>query len=384
SEAPRYGLAMAANDVGVDEFRADAERFLDASIADGVAFKAFGAILPPAIFEPTRAWQRRIFEAGFAGVHWPAEHGGRGLSSDHAAAWAEECARRGVASYMNFQGFILAGAAIIKFGTDAQKERYLRDTLAADIIWCQLFSEPNSGSDLASLQTRAVATDGGWLVNGQKVWSSTAQLSDHAILMARTDPDEPSHRGISFFLFDMNQEAVDVRPLKQMTGDWEFCEVFLEDAFISHDDLLGPLNAGWSVAMSVLADERASVGAAGLALQRQLTDVADMAGISQSARYGAVDLMSIGGAVGRLLSRSGGDPSLGPLTKLARTELDRGLTAYMNDVRGPAGMLNSEAGQAFLYAPGMRVAGGTSEIQRNLVGERMLGLPREPKPPTSG
>jgi len=372
---------MADTDDGVDGFRTNAARFLDASIADGTAFKAFGAILPPAIFEPTRAWQRRIFEAGFAGIHWPAEYGGRGLSTDHAAAWAEECARRGIASYMNFQGFVLAGAAIIKFGTQAQKERYLRDTLAANIIWCQLFSEPNSGSDLASLQTRAVATAGGWLVSGQKVWSSTAQLSDHAILMARTDPAEPSHRGISFFLFDMRQEGVDIRPLKQMTGDSEFCEVFLEDAFVSEDDLLGPVNGGWMVAMSVLADERASVGAAGLALQRQLAEVAEMAGLNESARWGAVSLMSTGGAVGKLLSRSGGDPSLGPLTKLARTELDRGLTAYMNDVQGPGGMLNSDAGDAFLYAPGMRVAGGTSEIQRNLVGERMLGLPREPKPP---
>ena len=224
--------------------RRDAVEFVAAAIDDDAACPAFGAIMPPGLFERARRWQHLCYEAGFAGIDWPAEFGGRGLSADHARAWNEECARAGVAAYMNFQGIVLAGGAIRTFGTDEQQARYLDATLRADIVWCQLFSEPDAGSDLVGLSTRAEPTSDGWLVTGRKVWSSTAQLAQHAILLARTDPDEPGHRGISFFLFDMAANGVDVRPLRQMTGDSEFCEVFLDDAPMRADDLLGPLHEG--------------------------------------------------------------------------------------------------------------------------------------------
>jgi alkylation response protein AidB-like acyl-CoA dehydrogenase len=323
--------------------------------------------MPPALFGVARSWQRKCYEHGFAGIDWPAEFGGRGLSRDHADAWSEECARAGVAAYMNFQGIVLAGAAIRRFGTAEQQARYLDATLRADIVWCQLFSEPGSGSDLASLSTRAEPDGAGWRVTGQKVWSSTAQLAQHAILLARTDPAEPSHRGISFFLFDMSSPGVEVRPIRQMTGDTEFCEVFLDDAPVASDDLLGPLHGGWAVATSVLADERASVGAAGIALERRLRSVRDPV------------VRADGVAIAGLLGRSGGDPLLGPLTKLATTEFDSRLTRLAVHDAGAAGMLDGPHTEPFLYSPGMRVAGGTSEIQRNLIGERLLGLPREPK-----
>lgn len=325
--------------------------------------------MPPALFDTARRWQRRIHEAGFAGIDWPVEFGGRGLSAAHAAVWHDECARAGVAAYMNFQGVVLAGAAIRKFGTADQRARYLDATLRADIVWCQLFSEPGSGSDLAGLTTRAESRpDGSWRVTGQKVWSSTAQLAQHAILLARTDPDQPGHRGISFFLFDLSVPGVEVRPIRQMTGDSEFCEVFLDDAPVGSDALLGPLHGGWTVATSVLADERASVGAAGIALERRLLGVADRR------------VRADGLAIAHLLARSGGDPRLGPLTKLASTEFDGRVTTGAVDAAGADGMLNGPHTEPFLYSPGMRVAGGTSEIQRNLVGERLLGLPREPRP----
>jgi len=373
---------MQHQDSTLEDFRASAIAFLDASIADGTACPGFGSIMPPAMFERARAWQRHMFANGFAGLHWPAEFGGQGLSINHHHIWTEECARRQLASYMNFQGFVLAGQAIIKFGTDEQKHKYLRATLAAEIVWCQLFSEPGSGSDLVSLTTRAERTGDGWLVTGQKVWSSTAQLAQHGILLARTDPADPGHRGISFFLFDMSVPGVEVRPITQMTGDQEFCEVFLEDAVVDAADLLGPENGGWTVATSVLADERSAVGAAGIGLQRRTQALIDGASASpdEALRARVMELATSAGATRHLLDRSAGDPMLGPLVKLAMTEFETARTRCAVDMLGADGTGVGDTHEAFLYAPGMRVAGGTSEIQRNLIGERLLGLPREPKP----
>lgn len=361
----------------LSEFRTEVRGFIERSIDDGVACPAFGAIMPPDVFEAARRWQRHCHAHGFAGVDWPVEFGGRGRSAEHAQVWNEECAGAGVAPYMNFQGIVLAGGAIRAFGTDEQRGRYLDATLRGDVVWCQLFSEPGAGSDLASLTTRAVPTGDGWLVSGQKVWSSTAQLANHAILLARTDPAGTGRAGISFFLFDMRSPGVEVRPIRQMTGDVEFCEVFLDEAPVGADDLVGPLHGGWTVTTSVLADERASVGAAGVGLRRALRDLAS---VSSDVRHRGrlLEIQADGGAISHLIGRSGGDPTLGPLTKLALTELDSRITTHAVDANGAAGMLAGPHTDAFLYSPGMRVAGGTSEIQRNLVGERLLRLPREP------
>ncbi len=364
----------------VEDFRSVAASFLDAAASSGIACKAFGAIMPPALHANALAWQQHIFAQGFAGIAWPVTYGGQGLSIDHGLAWSEECARRAIAPYMNFQGFVLTGGAILKFGTDEQKSRYLRATLAADILWCQLFSEPEAGSDLVSLSTRAEPTSDGWVVTGQKVWSSTAQLADHGILLARTNTGEPGHRGISFFLVDMHAPGIDVRPLKQMTGDHEFCEVFFDEAPLDANSLLGELGAGWTIATSVLADERAEVGAAGIGLQRRTQRLIDSADTDNTAmRARVATLAANAGAMRRLLDRSAGNPLLGPLVKLGNTEFETHRTRCELDSMGAAGMQTGDIHDEFLYAPGMRVAGGTSEIQRNLIGERLLGLPREPK-----
>ncbi len=360
-------------DSSVSDFREAAALFLCDSVDAGLACTAFGTIMPPVRHAAARTWQRHCFEHGFAGIDWPVEFGGAGRMFEHNVAWLEECARAHVTPYMNFQGQILAGGAIRRFGTPDQQQRYLRPILRGDELWCQLFSEPETGSDLVSLRTRAEPTHDGWILNGQKVWTSTGHLAQHAILLARTDPDTPGHRGISFFLFDMTVRGVDVHPIKQMTGDIEFCEVFLTDAEVPADALLGPLHGGWGVATSVLSDERATVGAAGIGLRRRVAALTPSTGDRRS------NLVARATAAAHLLTRSAGDIALGPLTKLALTELESSLAEFDIDAAGASGMLESALGDAFLYAPGMRVAGGTSEIQRNLIGERLLGLPREPK-----
>ena len=376
---------MATDTPDLATFRRQAASFIDAAKREGVACRAFGAIMPPALHDQAKQWQQHMYANGFAGVSWPKEYGGQGYSPEHRLVWSEECARHEVSPYMNFQGFVLAGGAILKYGTEEQKRTYLQPTLAAEMLWCQLFSEPGSGSDLASLSTKAEPTGAGWSVTGQKVWSSTAQLADQAILMARTDPQNRRHGGISFFLFNMRGPGVDVRPLKQMTGDHEFCEVFLDQATVAKAELLGPLHGGWGVATSVLADERAEVGAAGIALERKTQHLLDTVDATTDAvrRDRVADIRTRAGALRQLLDRSEGDPRLGPLVKLGNTEFTTARTQAQLDALGAAAMVVADEAvvEDFLYAPGMRVAGGTSEIQRNLIGERLLGLPREPKPP---
>ncbi|HEY8547001.1 MAG TPA: acyl-CoA dehydrogenase family protein [Acidimicrobiales bacterium] len=377
----------------LDDFRAAAVAFLERSKADGTACPAFGAILPPALHDRARAWQRRMFDNGFAGIHWPAEHGGRGLTREHNAAWLEECARAEVAAQLNLQGLVLAGEAILRSGTDEQKARYLRPTLTGEILWCQLFSEPGAGSDLAGLQTTAVRDGDRYVVRGQKVWSSNAEHAEMGILLARTGtgPEHRGHRGISFFLLDMASPGVTVRPIRQMTGDREFAEVFLDDVEVPADHLLGPEHQGWAVGMGVLQDERGS-GAAGLVgLERRLAGLlARIAGaegakdaVAAAHRQAGLRLYARGFALRAMLLRAGagaGSPASASAAKLLRTELEMDIELLLATLRGTDALLSGPATDRFLYAPGMRIAGGTSEIQRNIIGEMILGLPREPRP----
>ncbi|MFT7598246.1 MAG: alkylation response protein AidB-like acyl-CoA dehydrogenase [Acidimicrobiales bacterium] len=367
-------------DLGV--FRADVASFLGQERAAGRACEDFGAILPPHQHDAALRWQRRLAETGFAGLHWPLEYGGGGLSQAHSIIWYEECARAQVAPYLNLQGIVLAGEAILRSGTSAQKQRFLAPTLNGDILWCQLFGEPEAGSDLASLQTKAQIDGERYILNGQKVWSSNGQFAQFGILMARTDPDAPRHKGISFFLLDMELPGVDVRPLKQMTGDEEFCEVFFDDVEMPADALLGAPHDGWRVAMDVLGDERGSFGAAGvISLDQRLAGIAGMAaGADTLAKDQLASLLGRGHALKTLLLRSSDNPTMAPAVKVVRSELDVDVNSLSAGLRGASAMLAGAETDTFLYAPGMRVAGGTSEIQRNIIGERILGLPREPNP----
>ncbi|MEM9130730.1 MAG: acyl-CoA dehydrogenase family protein [Actinomycetota bacterium] len=367
----------------LDEFRHQAAEFIAEAQRAGVACPAYGAILAPNIVEPARRWQAHCADHGFAGIHWPTAYGGAGLTPAHTGVWAEECARADVAPYLNLQGIVLAAGALLRYGTEEQKASLLPPTLTGELIWCQLFSEPGAGSDLAGLATRAVPTDDGFVVDGQKVWSSNAELAGYAILLARTTDERAAHRGLSFFCYDMTLAGTEVRPLRQMTGDAEFSEVFLTDVAMPADALLGDLHDGWRVAMSVLEDERGSLGASqAIGLARRLTALGVLASAGGAAgRDRAADLLVRGRALEQLLYRCEGDATRAPMSKLLRSELDSRAVGAELDARGAGAMITDELTDRFLYAPGMRIAGGSSEIQRNIVGERLLGLPREPKPP---
>src|SRR3954466_15585316 len=217
-----------------------------------------------------RDWQRRLHEGGWAGVHWPTEYGGRGASLPETAIFFEELGKARAPLPANVLGLLLAGPTIMSWGTDEQKERYLAPILSADEIWCQGFSEPDAGSDLASLKTRAVKDNGSWVVTGQKVWTSGAQYSKWCMLVARTDTEAPKHKGLTYFLMDMEQDAVQVRPLRQITGEAEFNELFIEEARIPHENILGGEGNGWAVAITTLMHERATL-AFGLQIRVKVT-----------------------------------------------------------------------------------------------------------------
>ena len=369
-------------ETSLDAFRAEAVQFLSEAVDAGEACPAYGAILVPALHERARRWQRHCYDSGWAGLHWPAACGGRGLSRDHTGVWVEECERAAVAPYLNLQGIVLAGEAIMRTGTDRQREQFLRPTLTGEMLWCQLFSEPGAGSDLGGLGTSAVPDGNRFVLNGQKVWSSNAQFAEYGILMARTEPDAPKHRGISFFLLDMKLPGVEVRPIQQMTGDREFCEVFFDEVSMPADALLGERGGGWGVAMAVLEDERGGAGASGvISLRKRLSKMITAAGdTGPLGRQSLADLLARGSALAALMELHGADPRMAPVAKLANSELGYDEVEIGAGLRGADAMLAGTETEAFLYAPGMRIAGGTSEIQRNIIGERVLGLPREPSP----
>ena len=242
------------------------------------------------------AWQRRLFDAGFAGIHWPEQHGGRGLTPAHTSAWIEACARVEVPPFINMVGVVLTGGSILRFGTPEQQAQHLRPILTGDRVWCQLFSEPGAGSDLASLTTTAERDGDEYVLTGQKVWCSNGRISDHGICLARTDRTAAPHKGISFFLVDMRAPGVEVRPLRQMTGGSEFDEVFLDAVRVPVTDRLGPENEGWNVAMATLTNERGHIGASAISLKRRLDAMASTGAgpTSAVARNNLGDLLARG------------------------------------------------------------------------------------------
>jgi len=351
----------------------------------------YGAICPPDLVDDAVDWQRRIHDAGYAGIHWPEIHGGQGLTIDHTAAWQFECASAGVPSAFNMVGHVLAGGAILQFGTPGQQAAHLRPTLSADRLWCQLFSEPGAGSDLGSLTTRADLDGDHYVVNGQKVWCSGGRYSDWGILMARTDPGAGKHDGVSFFLFPMDLAGVEVRPLRQMTGEAEFDEVFLTDVELPAENLLGPLDGGWGVGMAVLTNERGHIGTAVIGLERRLEQLAAIAetdshghgrgGLEPVARQQLAGLLARGHAYKAMGLRQGAAASTAAsLMKLGITELMFDASMLRGGLGGATSTVDGPGASGMLAAPGGRIAGGTSQIQRNIIGERLLGLPREPKP----
>jgi alkylation response protein AidB-like acyl-CoA dehydrogenase len=278
---------------------------------------------------------------------------------------------------------VLAGGAVMTFGTDELKQQHLRSTLSAEHVWCQLFSEPGAGSDLGSLSTRADRDGDRFIINGQKVWCSGGRCSNWGILMARTDFNAKKHEGISFFLIPMDLPGIDVRPLKQMTGESEFDEVFFTDVELPAEYLIGPLNGGWGVGMAVLTNERGHIGASVIGLERRLESMASLgrgAGLLPSQRQELAALLSKGTAYKAMALTQGPVASTASsLMKLGITEMMFGVAMLRGDISGANAMLDGPDAVGMMSAPGGRIAGGTSQVQRNIIGERLLGLPREPK-----
>jgi alkylation response protein AidB-like acyl-CoA dehydrogenase len=379
-------MSVPTAELSVEDFSARAASWLVAHRDQ--APPDYGAILPPPLFARGVAWQKLLFAEGWAGIDWPVEHGGLGLSSDHRAAWVRECALAGVPPFINMVGVVLAGGSTMLFGTPEQQREHLRPILTAERVWCQLFSEPGAGSDLAALSTKAVADGDTFVVSGQKVWCSGGRYSDWGILMARTDSNVAKHKGISFFLFDMTLPGVTIRPLKQMTGESEFDEVFFDEVRIPASSLLGPLHGGWGVGMATLTNERGSIGTASISLTRRMNHMVDQfrelgaGGVDPVVRDRLASVLSRGRALTMLSQRQGPVASTAAsLLKLGVTELMFDASSVRVDVSGANAMLADDAaGQSLLSAPGGRIAGGTTQIQRNLIGERLLGLPGEPRP----
>jgi alkylation response protein AidB-like acyl-CoA dehydrogenase len=351
-----------------------------------------------AAFQFRREWQRRLNQAGWAGVSWPKEYGGRGATLIEQAIFNEETVRAQTPTVANVLGIAMGGPTVIAHGTEEQKRRYLPPILSADEIWCQGFSEPESGSDLASLKTRAVRDGGEWVVTGQKVWTTFAHHAKWCMLVARTDPDAPKHKGLTYFLMDMEQEAVQVRPLRQITGEAEFNELFIEEARIPHENIVGGEGNGWAVAITTLMHERFTLAfglqaAAQIALG-QLVEKArssrgrDGAPASEDPviRQRLAQLM-IEAEVLRLnayrglsaIMRSGVPGPEGSLGKWHWSEVNQSLTELAMEIAGPRAMLR-ESDQnwsyRFLRARANSIEGGTTEILKNIVAERVLGLPR--------
>ncbi|HWM19665.1 MAG TPA: acyl-CoA dehydrogenase family protein [Ilumatobacteraceae bacterium] len=385
--------------IGVEQFQDRARSWI--AEHRGQAPTDYGAICPPHLVDRAVEWQRRIDGAGYAGIHWPEEHGGRGLTIQHTAAWQFECASAGVPWAFNMVGHVLAGGAILLFGTPEQRSAHLRPTLGGDRLWCQLFSEPGAGSDLGSLTTRAERDGDNYVVNGQKVWCSGGRYSDWGILMARTANAESEgaesegaagkHDSISFFLFPMDLPGVEVRPLRQMTGEAEFDEVFLTDVALPAEHLLGPLHGGWGVGMAVLTNERGHIGTAVIGLERRLEQLAAMAdddGAGDDHNHlGPCERQQLAGLLARGQAYRAMALRQGPAASTAASLMKLGITEMMFDVamlRGSLGgavsTVDGPGASGMLAAPGGRIAGGTSQIQRNIIGERLLGLPREPRP----
>ena len=370
--------------ISVDEFQELAVDWLSSN--RGHAPSDYGAICPPDLVDAGLDWQRRITDAGFAGIHWPTEYGGQGLTAEHNSIWMLECARAGVPPFFNMVGFVLAGGAIQQFGTPKQKATHLQATLETDHIWCQLFSEPGSGSDLASLSTRAELDGDRFIINGQKVWCSGGRYSNWGILMARTRPlgEASKHEGISFFLLPMDLPGVEIRPLKQMTGESEFDEVLFTDVELPQDHLLGPLHGGWGVGIAVLMSERGHIGTSVIGLERrldQMTRLAEGRELTPIERQALAELITRGTALKTMAQRQGPIASTaGSLMKLGITEMMFDVAMLRGDLAGAGGSLNGSDANGMLAAPGARIAGGTSQVQRNIIGERLLGLPREPRP----
>ncbi len=350
------------------------------------------------MFEERRAWERCLGQAGWTCVGWPREHGGRELSFSQQIIFYEEYARAGAPGRLGHIGETLLGPTLIAFGTDEQRKRFLPGIVGGEELWCQGYSEPNAGSDLANVQTRARLEGDRWVIDGQKVWTSLAQWSDWSFVVCRTEPEAPNHQALSYLLVPMQQDGIEIRPIVQMTGTSEFSEVFFDNASTEASNIVGKPGEGWKVAMGTLAFER---GASTLGQQYQfaneLDQVMEIARNNGSASDPLIRQRLADAYIGLRIMRfnalrtlfAGDRAELGReamMTKLYWATWHRELGKLAMDVLGPEAEIADAAPyelsalqRLFLFTRSDTIYAGTNQIQRNIIGERALGLPREPR-----
>jgi len=379
-------------------FRAEARAWLEAhakpkapnAVGNGMQLVA-GSEAEKNHVREAQAWQATLYEHGWAGITWPKEYGGRGGTSVQQMIWNQELSKFDAAPGVFAQGIGMAGPTIIAHGSPEQKQRFLGPMLRGDELWCQLFSEPGAGSDLAALSTRAVRDGEEFVVNGQKVWTSSAHYSDWGILLARTDVDVPKHQGITYFLVDMRTPGIEVRPLRQITGIAHFNEVFFTDVRIPVANVVGDINRGWGVTMTTLTSERTLIGGNASSTKQDIIDLVRRAGSGADpvVRQGAASVITqleilkyMGWRVQTSISQGTAAGAVSSVLKLGYTRLQTEMNDFAVALAGAEGMLSdgadpaiSRRAQQFLGQWSSKIGGGTDQVQRNIVGERILGLP---------
>ncbi len=373
----------------VEAFRAELAAWLEANLPDDLRGEGLGSSMEiePERLERLRAWNRALADAGYAAIAWPVAYGGRGAGILEQVVYAEEMHRARAPGTLNPLGISNIAPAIMAYGTEEQKLRFLPRMRRGDDIWCQGFSEPDAGSDLASLQTRAEPVGDHFVVNGQKTWNTLGHLANWCELLVRTDPEAPRHRGISCLLVDMTLPGIEVRPLRTITGEREFNEIFFTDVRVPADALLGPLHDGWRVAMTTLTYERGTVANLHLGLRDKIRRL-----LVEATRRGAADSPSVRlrlaevylqGEVLKLLAdravsgELAGRP-MGPessIAKLVWSDAEQLLGEVAGDVLGPEANTGSW-GRERVYMRALSIAGGTTQIQKSIIAQRILGLPR--------
>ena len=381
------------------EFRANARAWLKTNTPKNWRTRA--AI--EGLLSVCKEWQATKYDAGWACLSWPKRYGGRGATPIQSVIWSQEEVKLAPPSdAMLVVGIGMTGPMLMACANDTQKDRFLPKLARADEVWCQLFSEPAGGSDLAALRTRAVPNGDEWVINGQKIWSSGAHESDWGILVTRTDPDMPKHKGLTFFLLDMRTPGVEARPIKQISGQAHFNEVFFSDVRIPDANRIGEVDDGWRVAMTVLGNERLAVSSSGLSSRtganfETLFDICrEMEGSDgplikdEAVRDQLADWYCINAGINytnarttSALSRGGTPGPEASIAKLAQGAVTQDMASYAIDLQGLFGALSDPKvaqvsaafQQSMLYAPAGRIAGGTDEIMRNIIAEHVLGLP---------
>ncbi len=399
-----------------EAFRVEIRRWLEENLPDGWFDEGF-ELTPEERAEFNRGWTERLFAGGWICASWPKEYGGRGLSIWENVVLTEEFARAGAPMRGDFFGDTLVGPTILQWGTEDQKKRFLPQILSGKVAWCQGFSEPNAGSDLANLGCRAELDGDEWVISGQKVWTTQAQNADYVFLLARTDPDAPKHKGISYLLVPMRQPGVEIRPIVQVDGSAEFNEVFFDEARCPRDDVVGGVNNGWKVAMTTLGFERGSSATTShRRFEKELDEIVAIArrrGLTDDPRvrqrlaaaHTIVQIMRINGlrSLSTLLAgrKDPGVSALGAMNKMFWSEYHRDVMELAIELMGPEGQLLNGTDEeqtvpgvgrrrtvrpypadvmqaSFFFSRSETIWGGAAEIQRNIVGERVLGLPKEP------